>query len=118
MRVGFHPAAEVELRASATFYEGRMVGLGSDFVAEVERVHGLIADYPALGAAYDPVHRLVLFVSMRLTQFSRLPGKRASPIVSVCHICIQCIRDEVEPRIRPDEECRQRPEARGISGGR
>jgi hypothetical protein len=84
MRVGFHPAAEVELRASATYYEGRMAGLGGDFVAEVERVHRLIADYPALGTAYDQVHRLVRLRRFPFALIYRVDGSLLT-IVAVAH---------------------------------
>jgi plasmid stabilization system protein ParE len=84
MRVGFHPAAETELRAIATFYEGRMAGLGKEFVSEVDRVRRLIADYPALGAAYDPVHRHVRLRRFPFALIYRLDDPLIT-IVAIAH---------------------------------
>jgi hypothetical protein len=52
MKVGFHPAAALELRAAASYYEDRVAGLGKEFTAEVERLRTRLAEYPALGATY------------------------------------------------------------------
>jgi hypothetical protein len=38
VKVGFHPAAVAELRGAARYYEDRVLGLGAEFAAEVERV--------------------------------------------------------------------------------
>lgn len=37
MKVEFHPAADSELRAAASYYEDRVLGLGDEFLADVER---------------------------------------------------------------------------------
>ena len=55
MTVGFHPAAEEEFRAAASYYESRMTGLGEEFIAEVERTCTLLEEYPDLGPRLDPV---------------------------------------------------------------
>ena len=57
MTVGFHPAAEEEFRATASYYEGLVAGLGEEFIAEVERTCALLQEYPDLGPRLDPVHR-------------------------------------------------------------
>ena len=59
-QVGFHPAAGLELRETASYYEHHVAGLGEEFLAEVERVCALLAEYPALGAPYDVGHRRTL----------------------------------------------------------
>ena len=59
-QVGFHPAASLELRESAAYYESHVEGLGEEFIAEVERACSLLVRHPALGARYDLRHRRVL----------------------------------------------------------
>jgi toxin ParE1/3/4 len=44
--VTFDSEAEAEFRAAAVYYEGRQVGLGDDFVAEVEQAVQRIAQTP------------------------------------------------------------------------
>ena len=48
--VGFHPAARAELLDAVAYYEGQARGLGAQFAAEAERVVGLLAESPGLGA--------------------------------------------------------------------
>ncbi|NNC64099.1 MAG: type II toxin-antitoxin system RelE/ParE family toxin [Gammaproteobacteria bacterium] len=54
--IEFHPAAQRELRAGASYYERQLAGLGDEFLDEVERTCALLADHPSLGAAYDAKH--------------------------------------------------------------
>jgi toxin ParE1/3/4 len=84
MRVGFHPAAEIELRATAKFYEDRMATLGNEFVDEVERICSLIADYPKLGATFDPVHRTVRLRRFPFALIYRVDDPHIT-IVAVAH---------------------------------
>jgi hypothetical protein len=37
VKVEFHPIADSELRAAASYYEDRVSGLGDEFLADVER---------------------------------------------------------------------------------
>ena len=53
----FHPSARAELDESAIFYESRLGGLGTRFVASVEEAVGRIADSPAAGAPLDGEYR-------------------------------------------------------------
>ena len=85
MRVGFHPAAELELRASATFYEDRMAALGEEFIIEVERTCSLLADYPTLGAICDPKHRQVRLLRFPFNLIYRLDDQHIT-IVAVAHV--------------------------------
>lgn len=57
MKVEFHPAADAELRATAVYYEGRLPGLGSEFLAEVESVCSRLSEHQALGPRLDAEHR-------------------------------------------------------------
>lgn len=47
----FHPEAEAEFNDAAQFYESRVVGLGQQFAAEVQRTVLFIRKYPDAGAA-------------------------------------------------------------------
>jgi toxin ParE1/3/4 len=47
--VVFHPLAERELIEAAKFYEMRAVGLGNDFLSEVEDMLAQIVDNPESG---------------------------------------------------------------------
>ena len=57
MKVEFHPAADAELRATAVYYEGRLPGLGSEFLVEVESVCSLLGEHQSLGPRLDAEHR-------------------------------------------------------------
>ncbi len=57
MKVGFLPAADVEFRAAASYFESRVDGLGAKFIAEVEHMRTLLSDRPALGSKLDSLHR-------------------------------------------------------------
>ena len=46
----FHPLAERELLEAARFYEARAVGLGGDFIREVEHALAQIVADPQAGA--------------------------------------------------------------------
>jgi len=48
--VVFHPSAERELIEAIRFYEGRAVGLGSDFLREVEHTLAQIVVSPDAGS--------------------------------------------------------------------
>jgi toxin ParE1/3/4 len=57
VKVEFHPAADAELRATAVYYEGRLPGLGSEFLVEVESVCSLLGEHQSLGPRLDAEHR-------------------------------------------------------------
>ncbi len=57
----FHPEAEAELDEAARFYESRVMSLGQQFVAEVQRVVSFIRKYPDAGAPVRlPVRRALV----------------------------------------------------------
>ena len=56
----FHTEAEVEFVEAALFYEGRVSGLGSAFVAEVERAVTFARSNPVAGAPLGGKVRRVL----------------------------------------------------------
>ena len=48
----FHKAATSELEDAAAYYESKVVGLGGDFRAEVERACALIVEFPGAGGRF------------------------------------------------------------------
>jgi toxin ParE1/3/4 len=48
----FHPGAEVELAAEASYYDGRSPGLGEQFVLEVDAAISLACEFPAMGSPH------------------------------------------------------------------
>ena len=49
MKVEFHPIASEEIVETTAYYEGEVPGLGSGFIAEVERVIVILCDQPKIG---------------------------------------------------------------------
>jgi plasmid stabilization system protein ParE len=61
IRYSFHPEAEAEFDDAALFYESRVMGLGRQFAAEVQRVVTFICKYPEAGARVRlPVRRALV----------------------------------------------------------
>lgn len=61
MKVEFLPAAQQEFNEIAEYYERLKPGLGDEFVAEGERVSGLLRRHPLIGTRIDPTLRRVRF---------------------------------------------------------
>jgi plasmid stabilization system protein ParE len=59
MRVEFLPAAADELMEAADIYETDVRGLGHEFMLEVERVIGVLTEFPSLGEKLDEIHRRI-----------------------------------------------------------
>lgn len=70
MKVEFFPAAEQELVEAAENYEAKIRGLGSDFIQEVERVSGVLAELPSLGEKLDTIHRRIPLRRFRMLSSS------------------------------------------------
>ncbi len=58
--VRLHPESAVELTEAIDFYEGRAIGLGHEFLNEIERLLGEVSSNPKAGAEFDPPFRRVL----------------------------------------------------------
>lgn len=59
MKVEFLPPAADELIDAADLYESDVRGLGREFMSEVERVIGVLIEFPVLGAKHDEIHRRI-----------------------------------------------------------
>jgi len=49
MTPDFHPLARQELTDAAQFYEARAIGLGGDFLDQMEELVSLLGQFPGLG---------------------------------------------------------------------
>jgi hypothetical protein len=57
VNIEFHPVADSEFRAAATYYEDRVSGLGDEFLADIERACLRLSEHQALGPRLDTDHR-------------------------------------------------------------
>ena len=60
MIINFHSAARKELFDTAEFYEEQVIGLGDDFIDEVEKVLEIIESYPKAGTKITKSERRFL----------------------------------------------------------
>ena len=60
MKVEFHPIASEEIVETTAYYEGEVPGLGSGFIAEVERVVAVLRDQPNIGQSVGEELRRIL----------------------------------------------------------
>jgi plasmid stabilization system protein ParE len=56
----FHPEVQAEYEVALAWYQARSERAASRFEAEVERVLGLINDFPEMYPKYDDEHRFVV----------------------------------------------------------
>ena len=84
MEVEFHPAADEELSAAATYYESRRAQLGLELTEEVEGVCTLISEYPEIGRKVDSTHRGIPLRRFPFVVFYRVQGSIIQ-ITAVAH---------------------------------
>lgn len=60
MTINFHSKARKEFFETADYYEEQVVGLGDDFIDEVEKVLDVIEQQPASGAKITKTERRFL----------------------------------------------------------
>ena len=85
MKLWYHAAAEIELRAAARYYESRVPGLGVEFTQAIEQQCGLILERPDVGARYDRVHRRVFLRRFPFVLIYRVDKRRVA-VVAVAHV--------------------------------
>ena len=76
----FLPQAEEEMLEAAAFYESKLPGLGSAFLAEVQRLIEVVLDQPQIGQEIAPPLRRVL---LRRFPFLLIYAPHADEIVIV-----------------------------------
>ncbi len=60
MTLKFHSEAKIEFIETAEYYEEQVVGLGDDFIDEVEKVLDVIEQYPLSGTNISNTERRFL----------------------------------------------------------
>lgn len=79
-------AAQVELFKAAEFYGRQSAGLRAAFIDEFERVVGLIADHPAIGAPYEAGTRRVLLDRFPYAAVYRERPHGSLALIAVMHL--------------------------------
>lgn len=81
----FHPLAERELVEAARFYEARAVGLGGDFIREVEHSLTQIAASPQAGRVFEGTIRRWLVRRFPFANLYRVTTEDVS-VVALMHV--------------------------------
>jgi hypothetical protein len=85
IRVVFHTAAEADMVAAAEFYDAHSLGLGLDFIGEVERATRAVVTYPRIGLRFSKRLRCLL---VRRFPYGLVyeAGAEAIFVVAVAHV--------------------------------
>ena len=81
----FHPEADDEMRAAARYYEERQLGLGDEFLNEVERSVTFAAERPEAGTPLEEDLRWVLTRRFRYAVIYR-EFERGIEVLAVAHL--------------------------------
>jgi|AntDeeMinimDraft_5_1070356.scaffolds.fasta_scaffold17706_3 hypothetical protein len=65
MIIRYHSEARKELFATAQYYEEQVVGIGDEFILEVQNVLDLIKEFPTVGTQITSSERWVLVMDLR-----------------------------------------------------
>jgi len=84
MNLRFLPAAREELDAAASYLEDRVVGLGDEFLDDVERTGTLLSQFSQIGRRLDSMHRAVPLQRFSFNLVYRIADGEAV-IVAVAH---------------------------------
>jgi plasmid stabilization system protein ParE len=84
MRVVYHPAAVRELQEIVYYYEAHLIGLGIDFLDELQRLENYLIEFPESGTPYLNSYRRILFVRFPYSLFYRLQKKQIE-IMAIAH---------------------------------
>jgi toxin ParE1/3/4 len=84
VKVEFHPAADAEMRAAATYYQDRVLGLGDEFLAEIERVCARLSEQQSLGPRLDADHRRIALRRFPFGLIYRLNSSKVQ-VVAIAH---------------------------------
>jgi plasmid stabilization system protein ParE len=84
MKAEFHPVASEEIIETAAYYEGEVPGLGDSFIAEVERVVGVLCDQPNIGQSVGQEFRRILLLRFPYSLIYSIETERVW-VVAVAH---------------------------------
>ena len=80
----FHPLAQAELNDAAGFYEAAAVGLGGDFLNEMERLIALVCIFPDVGREHPAAIRTLAARRFPYTLVYQVLGERIF-ILAIAH---------------------------------
>ena len=80
----FHPDVALEVRASYTWYEGQAVGLGEDYLSELESAYQTIVELPNTWPMFQQNYRRYLLSKFPFSVIYRSNGKFIF-VVAVMH---------------------------------
>jgi plasmid stabilization system protein ParE len=74
MNLRFLPAAREELDAAAAYLDDRVLGLGKEFVDDVERTGSLVCQFAQMGRPLDSIHRAIPLQRFSFNVVYRIEG--------------------------------------------
>jgi plasmid stabilization system protein ParE len=80
----FLPAAREELDVAASYLEDRVVGLGKEFLDDVERTGALLSQFSQIGRRLDSMHREIPLQRFSFNLVYRIRDGEAV-VVAVAH---------------------------------
>ena len=83
--IAVHRNAAEELQAAAAYYEGRVEGLGADFLDEIEQGFRRIRQFPGLWPIYDGEYRRYLLQRFPYGLIYRVEAEKIF-IIAVAHL--------------------------------
>lgn len=83
--VVFHPLAEQELVAAATYYEEQEQGLGLEYLTEVEGAINLLIRYPAAGVTVRSFIRRLILPRFPYSLLYRIVDDNLIRVLAVAH---------------------------------
>lgn len=84
-RIEFHPEARVEFLEAVAYYEGQASGLGSDYIALVERTLAYVQGYPEIGRPFGGRLRRIIVPRFPFGLLYRHESDRVF-VVAVMHL--------------------------------
>lgn len=83
--IEFHHDADKEIKAAAAYYEERLIGLGSDFLEEIEQGLRRIQQFPLIWPVYEGEYRRYLLKRFPYGLIYRI-GTEKIFIIAIAHL--------------------------------
>ena len=84
MKAEFHQTASKEIVETTAYYEGEVPGLGTGFIAEVERIVAVLCDQPNIGQRAGEGFRRILLARFPYSLIYSIESERIW-VVAVAH---------------------------------
>ena len=85
MKAEFHQVASDEIIETTAYYEDEVPGLGSSFIAEVERVIVILCDQPKIGQRIGTEFRRILLAKFPYSLIYSIEPERIWVIAAAHH---------------------------------